>query len=731
MRGERASVFTNRARGALACVVLVCCAPVARSSASDAFPPVAGLQIESSAHELSEIVGPGVTYDRWSLVTVPGPLSISILTIDLTNPLVSLSAVAANGEIGGPGARLSVMADAVHAEAGINSDYFDINGSGAPLNSLVVGGQYLHAPDGAATFSVDSSGKIAIGPMAWSAHVQPIRGAALTINTVNDWSASTPLTLLTAQLGSDLGYGAAEVVLTPTASGAYAVRSIATNLTNLTPLRPSEIAIAAHGVQSAGLQQNFTVGDTVGVTYEGTPSPASIAMAIGGGPQLLRAGLPYADPVAPAPQEADVRYPLTGAGVSTDGRTLWLVVVDGRHPGFSIGVTRAMLGQLFATLGASDAMAFDSGGSSEMVVRGLGDPTVHVATAPSDGRERSIADGIAVINTATPGPAVRLSVSAADPAVLVGSRDQLTVRAVDTNLQPVAVADGCAGVSASPAGAATVDAACVLTANATGAVSVAATDGQASGQLSMDVVADLAAVNITGFEPDIPIGSTVQLTVSAMDSNSEQTAVDASAVTWTVTGDAHIDPAGRLTAGARPSVVRVGATVGGIHAYSDVDVGDHVSMLAPDLPAGDLPQAWSFVASSSLVTGSVADSSAPDGSIATRLIYGIASGSGVRAAYADGSIAISGEPLALTCDVYGDGQGEWLRAAYVEPGGIVDTVTLARHVDWLGWRSLRVALPEQARTSLTLTRMYIAQPAADEITGSIWLRNIGAVYPGP
>ena len=700
-------------------------ATVSPAAALDAFPAVDGWNILSSARGLSEIIGPGVTHERWTLVTAQGPLAVSLLTVDTNNPSVALGAVSADGTVQGPGQRLSALADAVHAEAAINADYFDINGSGAPLNALIIGGEILHQPDGAATLSVRTDGSVSIGPLSWSARVQPAGGSELSITSVNDWSPSTPLTLLTPRLGATAANGAFEAVLSPLSNGTYSVRAAAADLTVLFPMQPGELAIAARGQIVQQIVAEFPVGENVTVSFEGSPPPASLVMAIGGGPQLLRGGAPFVDPQAPAPQEADVRYPLTGAGVSADGHTLWLVVVDGRRPGSSVGITRAMLGNLFRSLGASDAMAFDSGGSSEMAVRSLGDPGVHVATDPSDGRERSIADALVVTNTATPGPAVQLLVSASSPSVLVGSHDQLAIKAIDAGMQPVLLTAPCANAVVDPPANATIDGACALLANAPGTISISASSGAARGAVSLSAVSSLSALTIEGFAPNIPVGATAQLSVTATDADGVQTAVDPGAVTWAVTGDAHIDPFGRLTAGNQPRIVHVSALAGGAQALADVPVGDHAAPLPAALTS------WSFAPSSALVTGSLTQTPAPDGASAWELSYDIKVGAGVRAAYATGSAAISGAPLALTCDVYGDGNGEWLRASYVEPGGIVDAVTLARRVDWQGWRTLRVALPPQAQTNVTLTRIYVAQPAPDALAGAIWLRNLGAVYPGP
>lgn len=62
------------------------------------------------------------------------------------------------------------------------------------------------------------------------------------------------------------------------------------------------------------------------------------------------------------------RHPRTAAGVSKDGRYLYLAVFDGRQPGYSAGATTQEVGEWMKHFGAWDAVNLDGGGSSAMVV---------------------------------------------------------------------------------------------------------------------------------------------------------------------------------------------------------------------------------------------------------------------------------------------------------------------------------------------------------------------------
>jgi len=63
-------------------------------------------------------------------------------------------------------------------------------------------------------------------------------------------------------------------------------------------------------------------------------------------------------------------HPRTGAGVSADGKTLWLLVVDGRQTGYSEGCTTLEMGDWLRAMGAASGINLDGGGTSTMVLAG-------------------------------------------------------------------------------------------------------------------------------------------------------------------------------------------------------------------------------------------------------------------------------------------------------------------------------------------------------------------------
>jgi exopolysaccharide biosynthesis protein len=79
----------------------------------------------------------------------------------------------------------------------------------------------------------------------------------------------------------------------------------------------------------------------------------------------------------------DVLHPRTSIGVSNDGRRMTWLVVDGRQPGISEGVSEYELAQLMLESEVDDCINLDGGGSSILVLEAP-DGKRKAANRPSD-----------------------------------------------------------------------------------------------------------------------------------------------------------------------------------------------------------------------------------------------------------------------------------------------------------------------------------------------------------
>ena len=67
---------------------------------------------------------------------------------------------------------------------------------------------------------------------------------------------------------------------------------------------------------------------------------------------------------------------------------LYFVVIDGRQPGVSVGMTYPEMAALAKEYGCTDAIELDGGGSSTLWAMGK------ILNSPSDGKPRAIANGL-------------------------------------------------------------------------------------------------------------------------------------------------------------------------------------------------------------------------------------------------------------------------------------------------------------------------------------------------
>ena len=155
--------------------------------------------------------------------------------------------------------------------------------------------------------------------------------------------------------------------------------------------RPTAPCSSARGVTAQKLAAEAPVGTVVAMRLILKPEWAGMVDAIGGGPAIVRNGRPiFRANEGFSPDQLQPRDPRTGVGQLRDGRILQ-VVVDGRQPGYSAGMTNFELAQAMVRLGAVTASALDSGGSSTLAFDGK------LLNRPSDpGGQRAVKECLCV-----------------------------------------------------------------------------------------------------------------------------------------------------------------------------------------------------------------------------------------------------------------------------------------------------------------------------------------------
>lgn len=117
--------------------------------------------------------------------------------------------------------------------------------------------------------------------------------------------------------------------------------------------------------------------------------------AVGGFPDLIDRGRRIGDlEVGARPSFAAGRHPRSAVGYDSSSGEIWFVLVDGRQPPHSAGMTLPELAELFEAIGTDEALNLDGGGSSALVLDGA------PINRPSDATgERAVVNALALITS--------------------------------------------------------------------------------------------------------------------------------------------------------------------------------------------------------------------------------------------------------------------------------------------------------------------------------------------
>ena len=321
-------------------------------------------------------LAPGITFQKQTRLTVHGPVALNVITAPRPGGLYRLQPLLANNRFGAAAPLTSIESDVspVTTTAGVNGDFLDPK-SGYPVGILLHSGALESAPyDERSSIGVGSDGMLHVDDVSMLAYwqgdglqhlmginrVNPAEGATLytpafgaatpaASNTValvfNSFPQATPNVDLVAQV-SDIQSGGGIGI---PAAGAVLVGS---------------------GSQIESMTSEIKVGQPLTIRLALTPNWDGIAYALGGGPALVRDGVPVFNVLEDfAPLELARRQARAAVGQKADG-TIVLLAVDGGRPGYSSGMTNFELAQSLVRLGAVTASALGYGAEATMAFDG-------------------------------------------------------------------------------------------------------------------------------------------------------------------------------------------------------------------------------------------------------------------------------------------------------------------------------------------------------------------------
>jgi phosphodiester glycosidase len=351
-------------------------------------------------------VAPGLNFTK--IIDEKTPRRIFILRADLANFPITYDITLAGPTLGYR-ATVPEMAKANDALAAINGD-FSSRIVGRPIHAFVEDGTFVQsAGPGGASFAVTRNEQRAMGGATHQVMTTVDSQTGLTWR-IDRWNNGPP------DVGEIAAFSSAGGSLETPPSGACSV--------HLTPSGPPTPTAGAPGFDQAfSIDRNGCKVDSMAVgkgvvlsAVAGTDEATALSSLALGTTMTIHLSLGWSDAYdviggdtmlvkggqITVPTYCGSYYcqgqPRTAIGVNADGK-LMMVVVDGRQPRYSLGLSMVGFARLMKRLGAVDALNLDGGGASTMVVEG------RVVNRPSDGSLRHVATSALILPGPDPGEA--------------------------------------------------------------------------------------------------------------------------------------------------------------------------------------------------------------------------------------------------------------------------------------------------------------------------------------
>jgi len=439
------------------------------------------------------------------------------------------------------------------------------------------------------------------------------------------------------------------------------------------------------------------------------PFSYRVIHAVGGGPRLVRDGRVSVENKAEniGDSFATARHPRTALGFTADSTTLYLFAVDGRQPGYSVGMSLYELAAYMLDWGIWQGINLDGGGSTTMVIG------EEVANHPSDATgERPVSNSLMVISKAPLSAPAEIDLEADSLVVLTASGTVLNYHARDRYYNPV-VPNGLSWrVSGSEAGK--VD--------TYGTFWSAAQEGEGWIYVQTDGLEDSMYVEV--LKPDslyfaVPAMRFVPeeqqpLQLNATDKKGNIYKLDAARVTFEKDTEL-VSLSGDTLTAQRSGHASLSAHYQGLTAGLDVEIAEPLEQqIAGFADTSNYSSGGLYVESQRLLSDEV------NGRKALSLEYAL-TGGGTSALYLEGAFELPGIIKKLSMNVYGDGRGHWLRSEFEDADGesFIANWTAESGVTWEGWRELTLShkdiQPHWRNVTATpdwplkLTRIYLVE----------------------
>lgn len=494
-------------------------------------------------------VSAGVTYKNLKRLTTTGWLNINILKVDLTNKYVNVDMLTSNNGLYNL-QTVKEQATSQNAVAAINADFFswDVGKTnGYPVGFTMKDGEVTSSAyyknvtkDTMATFLLDKNNSPLYKYMKMeSVKISNENGESMNIAEINKISSDylTPV-LFTSEFnktspGNSKLWDMVEFVIED--GKLKEVRDCKEGAV----IPENGYVICARLDNAYKIKCMFDIGDKVNLEIKTNIELDEMVTAISGGGMLVENGKVNTT----FTHDISGYQPRTAIGTSKDGKTLYMVAVDGR--GISKGATQTELASLMSEIGCYNAVNLDGGGSTAMVGRLAGENLLSTLNVPTENRK--VVNSLGVISTAPKGEISDLIITSESDIIFKGYTTKLTVKAYDEYINPVNVVEENIKWKVSGVKGTVEDG--VFKPTTDGIAKLTATYKGASQTIEIRVLGDVAEIITDSREVTIAQDTTYQLPIRVKDLYGYSSVYNATDLDFTTSNNnCEVDENGLVTA---------------------------------------------------------------------------------------------------------------------------------------------------------------------------------------
>jgi exopolysaccharide biosynthesis protein len=372
----------------------------------------------------------GVKYKNIYTFTEDGIQNVNLVVIDLNDPNVKLDILFNKDGF----TKRQKVSDMVKNEdnvlAAINGDFFSMSNPSFSLGPIVKDGKVLSNPhyevNKYASFLKDIDNNIFLTYLKPDVSISN----TTTNNTINIAAINKPsqyfanIVVYTNEYiknspgANDTYYDLCEVVVEDNV-----VKEVRYGQPSI-PIPENGYIIVAGGNNGLVLRDNFNVGDEIKINSTFNLDYNNIDLALGGGSLILKDGEIY-----PPTQKVKGKSQRSAVGITPDNKLI-LFTVDGRLSNV-IGMDENDVAHYMKSLGCKDAMLFDGGGSTELIVKN------DIVNTLVGGKERPIVNSLAIKNIGEKGDFSNIEAYLDKNFGYVGDEFKINIGTFDSDYNPI------------------------------------------------------------------------------------------------------------------------------------------------------------------------------------------------------------------------------------------------------------------------------------------------------